>query len=145
MILRSMRMHPYRACIFLKIPTYVLKYAKIRIRYNKYTLKWQRMSDFRRKLASKSLFIYAGKGAEKKHTLRGFSIIRHIPYVHTYIRLQRMTVRPNPRPRTYINMQTRTIDYRRYGRRPYRLYRLPVPGTRLPDRSAGLRWVANDR
>jgi hypothetical protein len=32
-ILRSMRMHPYRACILLKIHTYVEKYAKIRIKY----------------------------------------------------------------------------------------------------------------
>jgi hypothetical protein len=82
MILRSLRMRPYRACIFLKMHTYVEKYAKIRIIYGKNTLEWVRMSNIQRKLESKPLFIYAGKKAYAE------GLLDHMAYsvffVHTY-------------------------------------------------------------
>jgi hypothetical protein len=76
MILRSMRMHPYRAYIFLEIHTYVEKYAKIRIKYGKNAPIWHRMSHIQRKIESKPFFMYAAKKSYAEGLL---SQIWHIP------------------------------------------------------------------
>jgi hypothetical protein len=60
-VAKFVHMHPYGACIFLKIHIYVEKYAKIRIKYGRNTQKWHRMSNIRGKSESKPLFIYAGE------------------------------------------------------------------------------------
>jgi hypothetical protein len=90
MILRSMRMHPYRACIFFKIHTYVEKYAKIRIKYGKDSPEWHRMSNIRRKIESKPLFIYARKKAYAEGLLNhmAYSVCM---YIHTPTAYDRTT------------------------------------------------------
>jgi hypothetical protein len=98
MILRSMRMHPYRAYIFIKIHTYVQKYAKICIKYGKNTPKWYIISNIRRKSESKPLFIYAGGNAYAEVFLnnKAYSVSLYIhmrtAYDHTD-RLRRATIR----------------------------------------------------
>jgi hypothetical protein len=107
MILRSMRMHPYRACIFLKIHTYVEKFARIRLKYGKNTPKWHRMSNIRRKMESNPLFIYAGKKAYAEgllnHTAYSVCMYIHTPtaYDHTtqpYRRVSRVSTDGRSRP-----------------------------------------------
>jgi hypothetical protein len=90
MILRSMRMHPYRACIFLKIHTYVEKHAKKRIKDGKNTPKWHKISNIRRKVESKPLFIYAGKKAFSEG-LFNYTAYSVCMYIHTPTAYDRTT------------------------------------------------------
>jgi hypothetical protein len=90
MILRGMRMHPNRACIFLKMQTYVEKYAKIRIKYGKNTPKRHRIANIRKNLESKPLFIYAGEKAYAEGLL-GYMAYSVCMYIHTPTAYDRTT------------------------------------------------------
>jgi hypothetical protein len=84
-------MHPYRACTFLKIHTYVEKYAGIRIKYGKNTPKRHRMSNIRRKIKLKPLLIYAGEKAYAEGLLNHMAYSVYCMYIHTPTAYDRMT------------------------------------------------------
>jgi hypothetical protein len=87
---RPVNKHPYRACIFRKIHTYVEKYAKIRIKYGKNLPERHRMSNIRRKFKSKPLFVYVERKAYAEGLLdcTAYSVCM---YIHTPTAYDRTT------------------------------------------------------
>jgi hypothetical protein len=89
-ILRSMRMHPYRACIFLKIHTYVENYAKIRIKCGKILQNGTECPIFEETSGQKPFFIYDGEKAYAEG-LFNKTAYSECMYIHTPTAYDRTT------------------------------------------------------